>query len=77
MLDDVLPAETPAETRHLTALSIVGQVLHHRCTAAVITSLVGDAEAATYTADRLAEQIAAFSLAALGLAEPLAVKRAM
>jgi AcrR family transcriptional regulator len=77
LLDDVLPAETPAETRRLTALSIVGQVVHHRCAAAVVTSLVGDAEAATYTADRLAEQIADFSLAALGLAEPIAIKRAI
>lgn len=56
-----------AEKIHLIALSIVGQVIHHRCARTIIAQLVGDEECARYTAERLGEHIADFSLAALGL----------
>jgi TetR/AcrR family transcriptional regulator, regulator of cefoperazone and chloramphenicol sensitivity len=72
LLREVLPADTPAGRVHLTAISIIGQVIHHRCARAIIAQLVGPEEFATYDAGRLAEHIADFSLAALGLAPPLA-----
>ena len=63
-------AAVPADRRNLTAISIIGQVVHHRCARAIVTKLVGDEEAATYTAERLADHIADLSLAALGLRSP-------
>jgi len=42
-------------------------VIHHRCAKTIITQLVGEDEVRGYTAERLAEHIADFSLAALGL----------
>jgi AcrR family transcriptional regulator len=67
ILSEVVPPEVSEQKRHLLALSIIGQCVHHRCARAIITQIVGEAEAATYTAERLAEHIAEFSLAALGL----------
>jgi hypothetical protein len=71
ILAEILPAGTAADTLHLTALSIIGQVIHHRCGRAIIAQVVGPEEFATYNADRLADHIADFSLAALGLSKSL------
>jgi AcrR family transcriptional regulator len=70
ILAEILPPETPAVKRHLLVFSIVGQCLHYRLARPVITLLVGEEEFRTYDADLLAEHIAAFSLAALGLTRP-------
>jgi AcrR family transcriptional regulator len=67
ILGEILPAGTTAAKGHLTAISILGQVIHHRCARTIISQLVGPEEFAGYDAERLAEHIADFSLAALGL----------
>lgn len=66
ILREVRP-DADHETLNLTALSIVGQVIHHRCARTIIAQLVGDEECARYTAERVGRHIADFSLAALGL----------
>jgi TetR/AcrR family transcriptional regulator, regulator of cefoperazone and chloramphenicol sensitivity len=65
ILREVLPAGTSEQKCHLTAISIIGQVIHHRCARTIIAQLVGPEEAATYDAARLGEHIADFSLAAV------------
>jgi AcrR family transcriptional regulator len=70
ILGEILPSGTAADKLHLTAVSIVGQVIHHRCARAIIAQLVGPDEFQTYDADCLGEHIASFSLAALGLEKP-------
>jgi hypothetical protein len=67
ILDEVVPPETPPVKRHLLALSIVGQCVYHRMARPVVGMLVGEEEFRSYDAARLADHIAAFSLAALGL----------
>jgi AcrR family transcriptional regulator len=74
ILGQVMPAATTAETSHLIAISIIGQCVHHRCARTIIEKLVGEDEANRYTAPRLAQHIADFSLAALGLDLPLPLK---
>jgi AcrR family transcriptional regulator len=69
ILREALPKDSPAESVNLTALSIVGQVIHHRCAKPIISQMVGEDEASGYTAERLAEHIADFSLAAVGLSD--------
>jgi AcrR family transcriptional regulator len=71
VFQEFLPADVSEEQRHLMALSIIGQCVYHRCARLIITKVVGEEEVAGYTADRLAEHIADFSLAALGLARPM------
>jgi AcrR family transcriptional regulator len=70
LLREVLGPELPEETIHLLGFSIVGQCVYHRIGARVLRRVVGEAEHATYTRERLADHIAAFSLAALGLKVP-------
>jgi AcrR family transcriptional regulator len=70
LLAKCLPPRTPARKRNLIALSIVGQILHHRCAKTIITQLVGTEESEAYTADLVGEHVADFTLKALGLAEP-------
>lgn len=67
ILREALPTNVSTEDLNLTALSIVGQVIHHRCARTIIAQMVGDDEVRGYTAERLAEHIADFSLAAVGL----------
>jgi AcrR family transcriptional regulator len=50
---------------HLVAFSIVGQLFYQRVGRAVIARLVGEEEHGTYTAERLAEHVTSFSLAAI------------
>lgn len=71
LLREVLPAGTPAERVDLTALSMIGQIIHHRCGATMINLLVGEDKAQAYDAERIGRHVADFSLAALGLAPPL------
>jgi AcrR family transcriptional regulator len=65
IVNDLVAPETAAEDRHLIVLSVIGQCVHHRCARLIIVQVVGEAEARTYTAERLAEHIADFSLAAI------------
>jgi hypothetical protein len=71
LLREVLPAGTPAERIDLTGLSIIGQIIHHRCGGTMIRLLIGDDKARAYDAERIGRHVADFSLAALGLAPPL------
>lgn len=71
LLRGVLPAGTPKQRLDLTALSMIGQVIHHRCAATIIQLMVGEDEAKTYDAETVGRHVADFSLAALGLAPPL------
>lgn len=73
ILDEILPADCPTPRRHQIAFSIVGQALHYYVASDLVTMLVGEEErAAHYQIDRLVDHIAQFSLAAMGLAPPLA-----
>ncbi len=67
ILDEILPADVSEVDRHLTAFSIVGQCLYYRVAKPIVALLVGEDEHRGYDPERLAEHIAAFSLAALGL----------
>ena len=55
----------------MTALSIIGQVIHHRCARTIISQIVGP-EVEQYDAATIGRHVADFSLAALGLAPSLA-----
>jgi len=70
ILRQVLPAGIDERRLHLIGFSIVGQCLYHRVARAVVVEVVGPVEHAAYTPEVLAEHIAAFSLAALGLDSP-------
>jgi AcrR family transcriptional regulator len=67
ILREVMPADVAEDQLHLTAISIIGQCFYHRVAREVLLLVVGEDEFRTYTAPRLAEHIADFSLAALGL----------
>lgn len=72
ILDEVLPADTAPYERHQTALSIVGQCVYYRAHWKILPLIVGQAELdAHYGSRQLAQHIARFSLAALGLEPPL------
>ncbi len=78
ILDEILPQETPLHKRHQIALSIIGQGLHHHVAGEVVTMLVGDEQhAAHYHIEELAEHIAEFSAAALGLRPPLSAPQSV
>jgi TetR/AcrR family transcriptional regulator, regulator of cefoperazone and chloramphenicol sensitivity len=72
ILADVLPPRMPLARRHLICFSIIGQCVHHALARPIIAELVGEEEYRSFTPERLAEHIAEFSLAALGLGRPLA-----
>jgi AcrR family transcriptional regulator len=76
ILDEILPSETPAARRHLLALSIIGQCVYHRMARPIVGMLVGQEEFSTYEAARLADHVASFSLAALGLDRVVPVTKA-
>jgi AcrR family transcriptional regulator len=65
ILDDLLPADVPAQQRHLIGGSIIAQCLHYHHARAILPLLLGEEEYASYTVERLAEQITRFSLAAI------------
>jgi AcrR family transcriptional regulator len=74
ILAELLP-DVPRSKRTLIAHSIVGQCVFHRIAQPIVSLLVGEEEYRSYDADRLAEHITEFSLAALGLRPPLGYKR--
>jgi TetR/AcrR family transcriptional regulator, regulator of cefoperazone and chloramphenicol sensitivity len=65
IIDEFVPAATPAITRHQIAFSVVGQCLHYKVARPFIALLVGPNEVATYTPKQLADHIYRFSLAAI------------
>jgi AcrR family transcriptional regulator len=67
ILREVLPPGADERTVHLIAFSILGQCFYHRVGRPVMRRLVGEAEHDTYDPERIAEHVARFSLAALGL----------
>lgn len=68
ILDEILPAETPVERRHLTALSIVAQFVYFRAARTVIEMLVGDEEVRDHhREEQIADHIITVSFAMLGL----------
>ncbi len=72
IIGEAVPPDTPDHLRRKIAFSVIGQCLHYRMAGGVIEMLVPSDELATrYTTDQLTDHIAAFSLAALGLAPPL------
>jgi AcrR family transcriptional regulator len=72
IIAEAIPPDTPPHTRRQIAFSVIGQCLHYRMAHEVIRILIPPEElAARFTTDQLADHIAAFSLAALGLAPPL------
>jgi AcrR family transcriptional regulator len=79
ILREVLPAGTDERTIHLTGFSILGQCLYHRIGRPAVRRLAGEAEHDTYTPELVADHIARFSLAALGLetASDLSVRETM
>jgi AcrR family transcriptional regulator len=72
ILRDVLPSAEPIKL-HLTALSIIGQVIHHRCARTIISQIVGP-EVERFDAETIGRHVADFSLAALGLTPPIGAK---
>jgi AcrR family transcriptional regulator len=69
ILREVLPPATDERTLHLIGFSILGQCFYHRVGRPVVRRLVGEAEHDTYDPELIAEHVARFSLAALGLEE--------
>lgn len=71
ILAELLPHVSERE-RKLIGFSIVGQCFYHRVARPVVALLVGEEEHRQYDVETLARHISRFSLAAVGLAEPLA-----
>lgn len=72
IIGEAVPPDMPPHARRQIAFSVVGQCLHYRIANEVVRLLVPpDEVTAHFTTDKLADHIAAFSLAALGLAPPL------
>jgi AcrR family transcriptional regulator len=65
ILDGLLPPGVPAEERAMLAASVAGQCLHFHHSRHVRPLLLGPALAARHTAERWADHVTAFSLAAL------------
>jgi len=70
ILGEFLP-DVPNRKRWLIGFSIVGQAFFHRMAWPIVSTLVGEEEHRTYDATLLTEHITQFSLAALGLEEPI------
>ncbi len=71
IVNEVLPADTPEVRRHQVVFSIISQCLHYRLARPVLQLLVGEEEFLTLDAERVADHVIRFSLAALGLEAPL------
>ncbi len=68
ILDEILPPGTPEHKRQQIGFSVIGQGLHYHVANEVVTLLVGQEQReAHYRMDQLADHIAEFTLAALGL----------
>lgn len=66
VIREMLPAGAALEHIQLTCFSVVGQCLFYRMQEPVAKELVGEAQYATFTVERIAAHIARFTLAALG-----------
>ncbi|MHC4399316.1 MAG: TetR/AcrR family transcriptional regulator [Planctomycetota bacterium] len=76
ILDEILPSDTPAHKRHQIGLSIIAQCVYYRTASKILPLIVGQDELeAHYGVERLAGHISEVSLAALGLAPPLAGRK--
>ena len=76
ILDEIVPGDMPPQKRHQIGFSVVGQCLYYHVAGDVVGLLVGEAErAAHYQLDQLAEHVAQFTLAAMGLRPPLGAAR--
>ena len=73
ILDEILPPDVPPQKRQQIGFSVIGQGLHYHVASDVVTLLVGEeTRKEHYNIPQLAEHIAQFTLAALGLCTPLA-----
>ena len=70
ILSEFLP-HVPERKRWLIGFSIVGQAFFHRMAWPMVSTLVGEEEHRAYDVALLTEHITQFSLAALGLEEPI------
>ena len=70
ILSEFLP-HVPERKRWLIGFSIVGQAFFHRMAWPMVSTLVGEEEHRAYDVSLLTEHITQFSLAALGLEEPI------
>lgn len=68
ILDDSLPARLTESQRWMVGFSIVSQCLFYKTNRAVAKLLVGSADFNDFQVEHIADHIARFSLAALGLA---------
>jgi TetR/AcrR family transcriptional regulator, regulator of cefoperazone and chloramphenicol sensitivity len=66
-----IAADLPERKRWLIGFSIVGQAFFHKIAWPIVSMLVGEEEHRTYDAALLTEHITQFSLAALGLEQPI------
>jgi AcrR family transcriptional regulator len=76
ILAELVPPETSEIERHQIGFSIVGQCLHYRVAQPIVKLLITPEEYAQYDAERLAEHISRWTLAALGAAPALAKQEA-
>jgi hypothetical protein len=67
ILGELLPPAVPRWKRYMTAFSIVGQCLYYLQNRPIAELLVGEDDYQWFDEARLAEHIAQFSLAALGV----------
>lgn len=65
ILADLLPPEMPQKKRHMTAFSIIGQILHYRLARPIAMLVVGEEEFLSYDVETLTDHIYEFSQAAL------------
>jgi len=70
ILAELLPTDLPRWKRFMVAFSIVGQCLYYLQNRPVAKLLVGDDDYHWFDEERIADHIAQFSLAALGVAKP-------
>jgi AcrR family transcriptional regulator len=70
ILKELFP-NVPERKLHLLGFSIIAQCVYHRVFKPIVTLLVGQEESSTYDANLLSEHIIQFSLAALGLENPI------
>ncbi len=70
ILAEMLPVELPRWKRFMVAFSIVGQCLYYLQNRPVAKLLIGEEDYHWFDEARIADHIAQFSLAALGVAKP-------
>jgi AcrR family transcriptional regulator len=71
ILGELVPLEMPRWKRYMIACSIITKCIHYCQNRPVNELLVGEQDHKHFTPSNLAEHIADFSLAALGLGEPM------